>query len=135
MTDVPIDLGREPDQHPVHPPAHVAVERVVGGEDPDAVPLDQPAQLEGGLAHLHPERFHLLRAGDGAAIVVGEHQDRHAQELGVEGALAGDVEVVAVDQGERARLGHGPGQASLRTTPTTTPQTSVPSSSSISTGG
>ena len=55
VTDVPIDLGREPGQHPVHPPAHVAVERVVREEDPDAVPLDQGAQLKGGLAYPHPK--------------------------------------------------------------------------------
>ena len=52
-----------------HAAAHVAVERVVAGEDGDAVPLDQRADLEGRIAHVEAEGLGLVAAGDDAAVV------------------------------------------------------------------
>ena len=50
------------------------------------------------LAHLHP-LLGLGTAGDDAPIVVAEHDDGRAQQIGAEHALAAGVETVAVDQG------------------------------------
>ena len=80
------------------------------------------AQVVDGVAHLDAERLGFGRPGDGAAVVVRQDDDRHADQAGIERALAGDVVVVAVDQ--RDRRAHG----TWRATPTTTPQISTFSS-------
>ncbi len=59
------------------------------------------AGAEVGLAHADAERLDLLRAGDHAAVVVGEHGDGHAVEVRLEDALARAVEGRAVDDGDR----------------------------------
>ncbi len=53
-----------------HAAAHVAVERVIAGEDGDAVPGDLLLYLEIGVAHLEAEGFGLVAAGDHAAVIV-----------------------------------------------------------------
>lgn len=85
--------------------AEVAVEGVVGGEGDDVVFFYYGLALEEGLAHFNTEGFGFLAAGDDAAVVVGEDHQRAAFEFGVEDALAGGVEIVAIHQGEE-RFGH-----------------------------
>jgi hypothetical protein len=89
---VDFQARREVGDHRVHAAAHVAVQSVVRRENPDAVPGDQPAQREGRRAHLDAERLGLGRARDGAPVVVGQHQHRHALQPPVEDPLARDVE-------------------------------------------
>jgi hypothetical protein len=64
------------------------------------------ADLEPGRAHLDAQRFGFVRAGNGAAVVVGEDDERAVLQPGLEDAFAAAVEVVAVDEGE---LGAGVG--------------------------
>ena len=66
-----------------------------------------------------PSSLRLIRARDHAAVVVGEHDDRLVAKFGLKHALAGDVEIVAIDQSDRAA--HGPSMRMLRVM---TPQTS-----------
>ena len=93
------------------------VERQVGdADDLDAVPLDEVPGLERRLRHLDPERLGLVAPRDDAAVVRRQDNGGTAFERWTEHPLAGDEEVVAIDQ----RInGHG----RLRTTPVTTPQT------------
>ena len=74
------------------PSRHVAIEGIVRGEHPHVLLAAQVADFEEGLPHLDPEPFGLGRACNGAAVVVREHDHRHAGELRVEHALAGAVE-------------------------------------------
>ena len=53
-----------------------------------------------GLSHGDAERLGFSGAGDDAAVVVGEDDDRAPLQLRLKEGLAGGVEVVAVDQGE-----------------------------------
>lgn len=66
------------------------------------------AQL--GCAHFDAQRFGFVRAGNGAAVVVGEDDDRAVLQPGLEDAFAVAVKVFAVDQGE-LRFGGGSGVA------------------------
>ena len=117
----------KPRQHAHDAGAHVAVERVVARADDHAVPGEAlPVQVP-GCAHLDAERLGLVRAGDDAAIVVGQHHDGLAPQLRLEHPLARRIEVVAVDQRERDRHGY-----SMRIACLTTPQTSSPVSAEIS---
>ncbi len=81
---------------------HVPVKRVVGREDlgPDFIQLLSP--LEKRRAHRHSRFLHLFRPGDHAPIIVREHRHRFVSERRVEDALAGGVEVLAVDKSEDA---------------------------------
>ena len=71
-----------------HPLAHVAVERVVARKHGDAVPDDLRPYLEIRIAHLEAEGFGLVAAGDDAAVVVRQHDDRPRADGGVEDPLA-----------------------------------------------
>ena len=51
--------------------------------------------------YLDAQGLGFVTAGNGAAVVVGQHDQRPALQPGLEDAFAGDVEVVAVDEGER----------------------------------
>ena len=55
--------------------------------------------LKPGGAHLDAQRFGLVAAGNGAAIVVGQHHHRKAAQAGAEDPLTRHVEVVAINQG------------------------------------
>src|SRR6266849_3321820 len=66
---------------------------------------DQVADLKRRDAHRNAQRLGLVRASDHDAVVVAEHNDRLPVELGVKDPLAGDVEVIAVHEGEDRRHG------------------------------
>ena len=77
--------------------AHVAVEGVVAAEYLHLVLFDEGASLEQGLAHFESNGLGFGGAGDDAPVVVAEDDNGHAVEGGLEGPLATDVEVVAID--------------------------------------
>jgi len=64
----------------------------------------QVFQLEPRRAHFDAQRLDLGTAGDHAAVIIGENDNRHAFEPGIEYPLAGDVEIVSIDQGEAHRF-------------------------------
>ena len=55
-------------------------------------------------AHL-AERSRLVAARDGAAVIIGQGDDRASVEAGLEHPLATDVEVVAIDEREHGSEG------------------------------
>jgi hypothetical protein len=73
---------------------------IVAAEDFDLFALNKLADLELGVSHFYAEGLGFRRAGHGATVIVGEHNDWNAFEVGPEHTLAGNVEVVAVDQPE-----------------------------------
>jgi hypothetical protein len=77
-----------------------SVKRVVRTEDRNSLALDEVAKFELGISHFDPEGLCFRRTSHSATIVVGENDDRNAFEVGPKHTLAGDVEVVAVDQSE-----------------------------------
>jgi hypothetical protein len=89
-----------------HAVAHVAVQRKVGRQGNQAGVALEFAQLEVRRAHLDTQGFGFVTAGNGATIVVGQHDHRPALQPGLEDAFARDVKVVAVDEGEHGE-GHG----------------------------
>src|SRR4051794_22327538 len=98
------------------------------------MPGDQRAQLEGRRTHLDAERLHFGTSGNGTAVIVRQHQDRHPFQLPVKDPLAAHVEIVAVNERERRGGKHGD-YRSERTMPTTTPQISAVISSPMMKGG
>ena len=95
------------------PLAHVGVEGVVGAAHHHAVLFQLAAHLEIGGAHGEAQGPGLGAAGDDAAVVVGEHHQGPAPQGGIEGRLAGGIEVVAIDQHDRhpgGRPGSGIGR-------------------------
>ena len=102
---VDLDVGAERVEAVHDAAGEVGVELVVRAEHLHAVRLKLLADLEERGAHGDAERLHLLGAGDDAAVVVGEHGDWRVFEVGAEEALAGDVEVRAVDEAEEAAGG------------------------------
>ncbi len=95
-----LHLGAEQPQHLHDTPAHVAVKRVIAGEYRDAVPLDLLLDLEIRVAHLEAEGLGLVAAGDHAAVIVGQHDDRAVAQRGVEYPLARRIKVIAIHQGK-----------------------------------
>lgn len=69
------------------------------------------AHLEEWFAHLDAQRFGFIAAAHHTAIVVAEHHDRQAAQLGPEEAFAADIEVVAIDQGVHGHLSAGEAHA------------------------
>ena len=55
--------------------------------------------LKPGRTHGDAKRFSLIAAGDGAAIVVTQHDDRLSVQAGPKDTFAGHIEIVAIDQG------------------------------------
>jgi hypothetical protein len=84
--------------------ADVAVERVITGADNDALGVHALAADMLGLAHEDAQRLGLVAAGDDAAVVVGEHDNRPAAQLRLKQRFAGSVEVIAVDQPDRCSV-------------------------------
>ena len=121
INGIDLNFGLQAAQYLHDPLGHVAVQGIVGGKDPDPVTLDQWFALEIWLTHLDAQGLGLVGAGDDAAVVVGEHHHRLALKLWVEHPFAGDIEVVAVDQGKESW--HGVGYRAW-TTKATTPQIS-----------
>jgi hypothetical protein len=72
-----------------------------------------------GRTHGDAERLGFVAARDHAAVVVRQHHDRTPAQLRLEHALARHIEIVAVDEGERARHGY-----SMRMLRVITPHTS-----------
>jgi len=85
--------------------AHVAVQRIVGAEHGDAVTGQFLAVEVVGIAHREAEGFGLIAAGDEAAVVVRQHDDRSAFQGRLKDPLTADVKIVRVSQGEDGR-GH-----------------------------
>jgi hypothetical protein len=100
--ELEIGCGLGKDTH--HARAHVAIERVVARAHAQNILADALAHHMPRLAHYDAERFGLVRARDHAAVVVGEHDQRHATQLRLKHALATGVQVVAVH--ERDGSGH-----------------------------
>lgn len=80
-----------------HAFADVAVQRVVGAKRHAPGCLKAPANLKPRLAHLDPERLRFRRAADHAAVVVRQHHDRRADQVGAKNSLTTAVEAVAVN--------------------------------------
>ena len=83
-----------------HPRRHVAVERVVGTHHHHAVLFKGRLVLVRRGAHRHAESLHLLAARDHAAVVVAQNRQRTTDQAWIKNALAGRVEIIAVDQRE-----------------------------------
>ena len=83
-----------------HAVAHVAVQGEVGRQGDQSGVTLQFAQLEVRRAHLDAQGLGFVTAGNGTAVVVGQDDHRSALQPGLEDAFAGDVKVVAVDEGE-----------------------------------
>jgi len=78
---------------------HFGVELVVGGEGGHLAFGELAAELVVGRSGLDSQPLGLVAAGHDASVVVGKYNDGLSLEVGAEDALAGDVAVVAVDDG------------------------------------
>ncbi|MCY1309380.1 hypothetical protein D9M70_594700 [compost metagenome] len=87
-----------------HPVAHVAVQREVGRQSHQTRFLLQMLDPEPRCSHLDAQVLGFVGARDGAAVVVGENDDRPAVQAGTEHPLARDIEIVAIDQGVHGRI-------------------------------
>ena len=116
---IDFEIGREGAQHLHHPAAHIAVERVIARPHDDAGGLESLAMQMPRRAHGDAERLGFVAARDHAAVIVRQHDDRLAAQLGLKHALARDIEIVAVDESDRAAHGH-----SMRMLRVMTPHTS-----------
>lgn len=67
---VHLDARGEASVHLVHACADVAIERVVGGVDPNALIAAELADLEPGIAHLDADGLRLGRTRDRTTVVV-----------------------------------------------------------------
>ena len=83
-----------------HAVGQVCVQSVVATECKHAVLGHQSFALKPRLAHAHTQSLGLVGARHHAAVVVGQHHHGHVAQVGAEQALATDVEVVAIDQGQ-----------------------------------
>jgi len=99
VNGIHLHAGRELPQDRHHATAHVGIEGVVRGERHDAMLASQRAALIPGLSHLDAQGLGFSRTGHSAAIIVGEHHHGHALQPRGEQPLAGDVEIIAVHQG------------------------------------
>jgi hypothetical protein len=75
---IQLDLWRERAQGIHDAAAHITVERVVRAEDGDAVAGQGVAIKVVRVAHGKAERLGFVTAGDDAAVVVRQHDDRAA---------------------------------------------------------
>ena len=62
--------------------------------------FQQGSDLEERIAHFHAQGLRLIGAGDGAAVIVAEHDNRLPVQFRTENPFAGSEEIVAVGQGE-----------------------------------
>ena len=97
-------LRPEPRSQTHHPSAQISVQSKVGAQRCDHARLELVADLEIGHPHLDPQGLGLVASSDRAAIVVGQHHDGTAAQAGAKHALATDVEVVAVNEGEHDQM-------------------------------
>ena len=78
---------------------HVAIEFHLARAHPHRAPLRR-GQLEHGHPHADAEGLGLRAAGDGAAVIAGEDDDRLVPERGIEHPLAAHIEILGIDEGE-----------------------------------
>ena len=102
---IDFEIGREVAQHLHYPRAHIAVERVIARPHDDAGGREAITMQVPRRAHIDAERLGFVAARDHAAVVVRQHNDRTAAQLRLEHALARHIEIVAINEGERARHG------------------------------
>ena len=98
---VDLDMRRGLGEQAHYPLGQIAIERIVGGQHRDIVAFDDGPHLEQRHAHGDAEPLRFRRAGDDAAVIVGEHDNRAAGQVRLEDALARDVEIVAIGEAER----------------------------------
>ena len=127
---VDFEIGREAGDGAHHARAHIAVERVIARPHDHALGIDALSADVPGLAHRDAKRLGFVRARDHAAVIVRQHDDRPAAQPRLKDALAGGVEVIAIDERDRGR--HG---LSMRIDLVTTPQTSKARSAVTSISG
>jgi hypothetical protein len=73
---IDFDLGRFRGQRLHDAAAHIPVERVIRAEDFDAVAGEGLAVEVVGIAHRQAEGFRFVAAGDDAAVIVRQHNNR-----------------------------------------------------------
>lgn len=103
---IDLHLGLKLAEHIHDPLGKIAIQGVVGGKNLNLVGRNQTAAFEEGLAHLDAQGLGLVGPGNDAAVVVGEHHYRPTFEPGIEEPFAGDVKVVAVEQGKKGGHSH-----------------------------
>jgi hypothetical protein len=83
-----------------HPVGHIRVQGIVGGKDFYPMPNKEIFPLKGRSSHGQAKGLYLIGSGHHTTVVIGEDNYRLAFKVGLKNALAGDIEVVAVHQGE-----------------------------------
>ena len=73
---------------------------IVGRKNGNALVSDQLPAFKQWNTHGNPCIFCLVRTGDDAAVVVAEHNNGLAVQMGLEQPFAGTIETVAIDDGE-----------------------------------
>jgi len=96
-------VGKFRDDH-VKAAIEIAVEFVIGRSYLDAVALDGIADFEDRRSHLDMQRLRFRAPRDSAAVIVGQHNDRHMPQLGIEKPLRTDVEIFDVEDGPHSSL-------------------------------
>ena len=67
------------------------------------MPPDKSAAFKKRRAHPDAELLGLFRAGNNASIIIGKHHHRAARQGRVKHALAGNIKIIAVNQGNSLR--------------------------------
>ena len=70
--------------HGVEPPVQVGIQLIVARSELDAVALDPISHLEDRLARPDVKRLRFLAPRDRAPVVVGQDDDRHTAQAGIE---------------------------------------------------
>jgi len=81
-----------------HPIAHIGIKRIVAAVGNDPVLFSHFAHLIPRFGHRHAQRFDFIAARHRTTIVIRQHHHRLAFELGLKHALAGNVEIVHIDE-------------------------------------
>lgn len=88
-----------------HAPADVAVEGIIRREQPNAMLSGLVLEVMSRFAHADPKGFRFRASGNGAAIVVAQDDNGLTFEFRIKKPLAGDIKVIAINQGDG--FGHG----------------------------
>lgn len=105
INGIDLHLRLKPTQQRHHPAGDIAVQGVVGGKNLHPLGLEQLLALEIRGAHGNAQGLGLVGAGNDAAVIVGQHHHRFADELRIKEPLTGGIEIIAVNQGEQ--FAHG----------------------------
>ena len=89
--------------------AHVGIKAVIGAAHDHLVLLQLPLHLEVGRSHGNAQGAGFGAARDDATVVIGKHNQGPADDPWIEHRFAGGIEIVAIDEHDRA--GHGPWQS------------------------